>query len=72
MQEYVRELQEKVGLSEEQAVKSVQVLFEKLKSKIPEPMQQMAENMFMNDSGEENSLQDKIQKFQQNLGKNND
>ncbi|HLR36447.1 MAG TPA: hypothetical protein VK084_00240 [Chitinophagaceae bacterium] len=72
MQEYVRELQEKVGLSEEQAVKSVQVLFEKLKSKIPEPMQQMAENMFMNDSEEENSLQDKIQKFQQNLGKNND
>ncbi len=72
MQEYVRELQEKVGLSEEQAVKSVQVLFEKLKSKIPEPMQQMAENMFMNDSEEANSLQDKIQKFQQNLGKNND
>lgn len=69
MEEYVKELQEKVGLTEEQATKAVQVLFEKLKSNIPEPLQQMAQNMFMNDSsGEGDSLMDKVQQFQQNLG----
>lgn len=74
MQDYVRELQEKVGLTEEQATQSVQVLFEKLKSSIPAPLQQMAENMFMGGSSEneEGSLMDKVQQFQQNFGKDND
>lgn len=65
MEEYIKELQEKVGLTEEQATKAVNVLFEKIKSKIPEPLQAMAANLFASDEGE-GSLMDKLQQFQQN------
>lgn len=64
MQEYIQELQEKVGLTEEQATQAVKVLFEKIKSKIPEPLQAMAANLFA-DSDEESSLMDKLRQFGQ-------
>jgi len=69
MEEYIRELQEKVGLTEEQATKAVAVLFEKVKSKIPEPLQQMAANMFGAGEGsqeEGGSIIDKMQQFAKN------
>ncbi len=65
MQEYIRELQEKAGLTEEQATKAVTVLIEKVKSKIPEPLQGMVEHVFA-DNGEGLSIQDKLKSFQQN------
>lgn len=64
MQEYIRELQEKAGLTEEQATRAVAVLIEKVKSKIPEPLQGMVENIFA-DQEEGMSLQDKLKRFQQ-------
>ncbi len=67
MQEYIKELQDKVGLTEEQATQAVMVLFEKIKSKIPEPLQAMAANMFAGDQ-EEGSLLDKLKQFQKNAG----
>lgn len=65
MEEYIKALQEKVGLTEEQATQAVQVLFEKIKAKIPEPLQAMAANLFASDAGE-GSLMDKLKAFQQN------
>lgn len=69
MQEYIKALQEEVGLTEEQATKSVQVLLEKIKENIPEPFQAMAANMFLggdSESGtEEDSLMDKVKQFAQ-------
>lgn len=63
MQEYIKELQEKVGLTEEQATKAVAVLIAKIKSKVPESLQGMVDNV-IGSQGEEESLEDKIRKFQ--------
>lgn len=44
MKELIAELQSKAGLSEEQAMKALQVLTEHIKSKLPPMMQGMVDN----------------------------
>lgn len=61
MQEFINELKEKVGLTEEQATKAVEVLFEKIKSKVPESLHDLMGSFFADAKKEGGSIVDKMQ-----------
>lgn len=46
MQEYINELQEKVGLTEEQAKKAIETIVAKVKTKVPESLHGSIDSIF--------------------------
>lgn len=59
MQEYIQELQEKAGLTKEQATKAMTVLVDKIKSKVPDAFHGIINNLF---SDKEENASDSFQK----------
>lgn len=71
MQEYIQELQEKAGLTEEQATKAMAVLLAKIKSKVPEAFHGIIDNLFADKKKrEEGSFQDKYKDFSEQVNEN--
>lgn len=56
MQDLIKDLQEKVGLTEEQALQSVETIKEFIKSKLPPMMHDMVENFLKNDNDADDQL----------------
>lgn len=71
MQEYIQELQEKAGLTEEQATKAMEVLVAKIKSKVPVAFHGIIDNLFADkEKKESSSFQDKYKDFSEEINEN--
>ncbi|HEX5552429.1 MAG TPA: phage tail tape measure C-terminal domain-containing protein [Chitinophagaceae bacterium] len=60
MQEYINELQQKAGLTAEQAKKAIETIIAKVKSKVPESFHGGIDSIF---AGQGESIQQKYQAF---------
>lgn len=62
MQEYIDELQQKAGLTEEQAKQAIDVIVSKVKSKVPESFHSAIDNLFAGQTASD-ALKQKYQDF---------
>ncbi|TAM97345.1 MAG: hypothetical protein EPN39_11440 [Chitinophagaceae bacterium] len=62
MQEYIDELQQKAGLTEEQAKQAIDIIVNKVKSKVPETFHSAIDNLFAGQTASD-ALKQKYQDF---------
>lgn len=62
MQEYIDELQQKAGLTEDQAKQAVEIIVSKVKSKVPESFHSAIDNLFAGQTASD-ALKQKYQNF---------
>lgn len=62
MQEYIDELQQKAGLTEEQAKQAIDIIVNKVKSKVPESFHSAIDNLFAGQTASD-ALKQKYQDF---------
>ncbi|MGH2643577.1 MAG: hypothetical protein ACRDE2_06495 [Chitinophagaceae bacterium] len=62
MQEYIDELQQKAGLTAEQAQQAVEIIVNKVKSKVPESFHSAIDNLFAGQTASD-ALKQKYQDF---------
>lgn len=62
MQEYIDELQQKAGLTEQQAKQAIDIIVNKVKSKVPESFHSAIDNLFAGQTASD-ALKQKYQDF---------
>lgn len=67
MQEYIDELQQKVGLTADQAKQAVETIVNKVKSKVPESFHSAIDNLFAGQTASD-ALKQKYQDFSDQAG----
>lgn len=63
MQDLINELKEKAGLTDEQAVKSIETIKEFIQSKLPPMMHGMVDNFLNSEDGGDDQLGDMMKNF---------
>lgn len=63
MEDLIKQLQERAGLTEEQATKSIEVLKEYIQSKVPPMMHPMIESFLANNEDSDDPLGDMMKNF---------